>query len=76
VAVTGLQGLINSLTDLARGGLPGTKAQLAIMRVSNVVPVSPRYTYGIWWPVLRVTFFPRDIVELVKKSETKWNWGK
>jgi hypothetical protein len=74
VAVTGLQGLVNSLADLARGGLPGTKAQLAIMWISNVVLVSLGCTYGIWWPVLRVTFFPRDIVvfcKIIDKVEEK-----
>lgn len=30
VAVTGLQGLVDGLTDLTGGGLPGTKAQLAV----------------------------------------------
>jgi hypothetical protein len=31
VAVTGLEGLVDGLPDLTGGGLPGTKAQLAVM---------------------------------------------
>lgn len=30
VAVTGLQGLVDSLTDLTRSRLPGTESQLAV----------------------------------------------
>jgi hypothetical protein len=30
VTVTGLEGLVDGLADLTGGGLPGTKAQLAI----------------------------------------------
>jgi hypothetical protein len=37
VAVTSLQGLIDSLADLARSRLPGTKAQLAGRGVSDGV---------------------------------------
>lgn len=35
VTVAGLQGLVDGLADLARGRLPGTESQLAVMRVSN-----------------------------------------
>jgi hypothetical protein len=31
VAVTGLQGLVDGFADLTGGGLPGTKAQLAVL---------------------------------------------
>ena len=31
MAVTGLQSLVDSLADLTGGGLPGTKAQLAVI---------------------------------------------
>lgn len=63
VAVTSLEGLIDSLADLARGRLPSTKAQLAECGVSGVVfQSSAEYTHGIWWPELRVTFLPRDMM--------------
>jgi hypothetical protein len=70
VAVTSLQGLIDCLADLARGRLPGTKAQLAERGVSDGVSTSifGEYTHGIWWPVLRVTFFPRDIFKRLKNN--------
>jgi hypothetical protein len=71
VAVTSLQGLIDSLADLARGRLPGTKAQLAGRGVSDgvsKVSIFEEYTHGIWWPVLRVTFFPRDIFKRLKDN--------
>lgn len=46
MTVTGLQGLVDSLANLARGRLPSTKAQLAELKVSD--EVSGCSFYGIY----------------------------
>ena len=66
VAVTGLQGFINGLADLAGGRLPSAESQLAARALIFNIQSFNWSAYGIWWPVLRVTFLPRDILWVEK----------
>ena len=70
MAVSNLQGLVDAISHLAGGGLPGTVSQLSAgKRVSAHGPGNAQRrgkrhlkTYGILWPVLSVTVLPEDIL--------------
>jgi hypothetical protein len=61
MAVAGLKGLIDALSDLTEAGLPGAIAQSASRRQSDQKLCCWR-THGIWAPVLRVALFPKDMM--------------
>ena len=70
MAVSNLQGLVDAISHLAGGGLPGTVSQLSAgKRFSAHSPRNAQRggerhsnTYGILWPVLSVTVLPEDIL--------------
>ena len=77
MAVANLQGLVDTIANFTRTGLPGSVSQLSAEQVvvsertGVVVKVHSAATYGILWPVLRVTVFPEDIVKLWLEMEEK-----
>jgi hypothetical protein len=68
VSVTDFEGLVDAIAYFARCGLPCAITQLTIIesRVSEEKLIECCYgtldTYGILWPVLRVTVFPDDMM--------------
>ena len=72
MSVTNLQGLIDAIANLSRGGLPGAVSQLTVGSDLSAMFMNWRqgamahWTYGILWPVLRVTVFPDDILMVIR----------
>lgn len=66
VTVAGLESLVDGLTDLTGGRLPGTETQLTVTLADWYQGcIGGNQTYGISAPELRVTFLPRDMVTVV-----------
>jgi hypothetical protein len=68
VTVSGLESLVDTLSDLTWRGLPGAISALTgceMVVSDDVLPWSHAITYGICAPVFSVTFFPRDMLMTV-----------